>query len=119
LIAGTDIVVARRERQMRTVHLSLVVGLAAMALGASPAHAGRAFDACVRKLCVSTGQMDCWVKSGSEICTDDGACHDLPDHAGARILDKSANSWNVETQYGSGWVANRSMMVDSSFCPDL
>ena len=92
---------------------------AALTLSAAPAHASKAFDACVRKLCVSADQMNCWVKAGSELCDDQGSCQDLQDHTGARVLTKAKRQWKVETQYGTGWVSERYMMVDSSFCPGL
>jgi len=98
--------------------LILAAGLATMA-SVPVARADAAFDACVEQLCVSPDQMNCWVKAGAELCADDGSCSDLEDHAGARILDKTGKKWKVETQYGTGWVNNRYMMVDSSFCPGL
>lgn len=100
----------------------VATGCAAMiAVAASqmPALADQAFDACVRQLCVSTDQMNCWVKAGSELCADSGDCQELPDHAGALVLSKAKHKWKVETQYGTGWVSDRTMMVDSSFCPGL
>ena len=102
---------------MRTICIAVAIGLSGLAT--STAQAGAAFDACVEKLCVSSEQMDCWVKAGAELCLDDGTCIDLEDHAGALVLDKSKTKWKVETQYGTGWVSNRYMMVDSSFCPGL
>ena len=97
--------------------------LTALASLSSPVRAdddfAKAFDACVVKLCISADQMNCWVKSTGEICDDQGNCRDLPDHAGARILDKRESEWRVETRYGIGWVSNRYMMVSSDLCPGL
>lgn len=88
-------------------------------VGAQEDDYANAFDACVVKLCVSADQMNCWVKSTGEICDDQGNCRDLPDHAGARILDKRESEWRVETRYGIGWVSKRYMMVSSDLCPGL
>lgn len=104
---------------MRSRILVTAIAMATIFGGASGAYADKAFDACVRKLCISSNQMNCWVKAGSELCGDDGSCQDLPDHAGARVITKSKKKWKVETQYGTGWVSDRYMMVDSSFCPGL
>lgn len=84
-----------------------------------PAFADRAFDDCVRQLCVSTGQMNCWVKAGAELCNDGVGCSDVPDHAGARIIDRMEGQWFLQTHFGEGWVEDRYMMVDGSMCPGL
>jgi hypothetical protein len=92
---------------------------AALICGVSPSRADGAFDDCVAKLCVSSDQMNCWVKAGAELCDDNGGCTDVPDHAGALALERGQGQWKVQTQYGTGWVSDRYMMVDSSFCPGL
>lgn len=80
------------------------------------AHAVK-FDKCVRTLCTSTNQMDCWVKMGSPVCDQKQmSCTDLPDHAGAKILGKSKTRWHVKTKFGEGWVSTSAMMIDSIKC---
>lgn len=98
--------------------ITILMAVAASAI-TCPALADQAFDSCVEQLCTSTDQMDCWVKAGSELCNDGVGCSDVPDHAGALIIDKMDGQWFVQTQYGKGWVENRSMMIDSSMCPGL
>lgn len=92
---------------------------AVLSFGVAPSHADGAFDDCVAKLCISSDQMNCWVKAGAELCDDNGDCSDVPDHAGALALERGQGQWKVQTQYGTGWVNDRYIMVDSSFCPGL
>jgi hypothetical protein len=105
---------------MKNIRIITAIAVAVATAGAvRPALADRAFDDCVQQLCVSTGQMNCWVKAGAELCNDGVGCSDVPDHAGARIIDRMEGQWFLETQYGQGWVEDRYMMVDSSLCPGL
>lgn len=105
---------------MKLTTISIAIAAAALMVTANePAFANGAFDKCVKKLCVSTRQMDCWVKAGAELCMDDGTCIDLPDHAGARALKRLKRKWRVETQYGTGVVREGFMMIDGTLCPGL
>ena len=105
---------------MKQINMTIAMAIGAFAtLSPAPAVASNAFDACVEKLCVSSDQMNCWVKSGAELCDSNGGCSDVPDHAGALVLERGQGQWQVQTQYGTGWVSDRYMMVDSSFCPGL
>lgn len=99
----------RKEAKMKAVVLML-----ALSLAPSMAHSEE-WDASVRRLCVSTKQMDCWVKAGAAICDKDQVtCKDLPDHAPAKIIRKVGKRWLVETPFGKGYVSERMMMIDSS-----
>ena len=105
---------------MKYTMISICIAVAAiLGCGAGPSLADDAFDDCVVKLCTSTDQMNCWVKAGGELCDDSGTCSDVPDHAGALALERGRGQWKVQTQYGTGWVSDQKMMVDSSFCPGL
>src|SRR5438128_2703950 len=105
---------------MTQIRIITAIALTVATIGSvRPAFAEQAFDACVQKLCVSTDQMNCWVKAGAELCNDGVGCSDIPDHAGARIIDRMEGQWFLQTQYGEGWVEDRYMMVDSGMCPGL
>jgi hypothetical protein len=82
-----------------------------------PASADASFDACIKKLCVSTSQMNCWVKAGAALCDrDQTQCKDIPDHAGAVVIRKVQRRWEVVTVYGRGWVSDRMMMISGDKC---
>jgi hypothetical protein len=94
--------------------LALAIGTAA--LGAMPASA-MTWDGCIKKLCKSTSQNDCWVKAWAALCDrDQTSCRDLPDHAPAKVIKRVGHRWQVQTSYGNGWVSDRMMMVDGSKC---
>ena len=83
----------------------------------APVHADQSFDACIRKLCRSTDQMDCWVKAGAAMCDKDQiSCKNVPDHTGARVVNKRAARWQIETKYGKGWISDRMIMVNGGKC---
>lgn len=95
-------------------YVAIVVALTTSATAASPKSE---FDNCVRKLCTSTSQGDCWVKAGAAMCDRDQVqCRDLPDNAPAKILSRSGERWQVQTGYGKGYVSGRMMMADGSKC---
>lgn len=77
---------------------------------------GKDWDDCIRKLCVSTSQGDCWVKAGSEICSDDGHCAELSEHSPSIVGELRGQKWHVHTETADGWVSARMMMIDSSSC---
>lgn len=92
---------------------ALLVGLAILTSGV--VNAAEPWDAAVRRLCTSLDQQDCWVKSGAALCDREQiSCKNLPDHAPAVIIGRSGKRWNVRTEYGSGWVSERLMMLDST-----
>ena len=82
-----------------------------------PALANQAFDACVRKLCVSAEQGDCWIKAGADLCKKPGKqCTELEDHTGAKVIRKTGKFWEMETGKGTGFVNERWMMVSGDLC---
>lgn len=84
---------------------------------AVPAFADQAFDDCVRRLCTSIVQKNCWVKGGAAICDEDQLqCISVPDHAPATVIQKKGGRWQVLTRYAQGWVSERAMMVDGGEC---
>ncbi len=88
--------------------------LAAVLLASSGAGA-ESWDASIRRLCVSTTQQDCWIKTGTPLCTQIGRnCKDLPDATPARVIAKSGRYWQVETSLGRGYVPERLMLIDST-----
>lgn len=103
---------------MTSIRIIMAIAVAvATTTMARPVLADEALDNCVQQLCVSTGQMNCWVKAGAELCNDGVGCSDVPDHAGARVIDRMDGQWFLQTQYGEGWVEDRYMIIDSSLCP--
>lgn len=101
----------------RIIALGVTFSLLALSPSAAPKSA---FDDCVRKLCTSTSQDGCWVKSGAAMCDRDQiSCRDLPDHAPAKALRRVGQRWQVQTEYGNGYVSGRMMMVDGGKCPAL
>lgn len=91
--------------------------VAAALLAPMPAMADVSYDACVRKLCVSTRQADCWIKAGAAICDrDQTQCRDVSDHTSAIVIRKSHGRWEVKTDFGQGWVSERMMMVSGEKC---
>lgn len=100
--------------------MRLAIGLVALftLLGlVAPTHADAKFDACVRKLCISTKQNDCWIKAAAAMCDRDQIqCTDLPNHAPAKVIRKVGNRWEVQTSYGKGWVSDRMTMVAGDRC---
>ncbi|MBB4017387.1 hypothetical protein GGR16_002416 [Chelatococcus caeni] len=80
-----------------------------------PSAGAETWDESIRRLCTSTQQEACWVKSGAPVCDrDQVVCRSVPDHAPAKILGKDGKRWQVQTAYGSGWVNERLMMIDGS-----
>jgi hypothetical protein len=90
---------------------------AVVSLAGANARADARFDACVRKLCVDTTQRDCWIKAGAELCNKSGSsCRDLQDHTSAKAIRKAGKRWELETEFGTGWVNERLMMVSGDLC---
>lgn len=71
---------------------------------------------CIRKLCISTTQGDCWIKAGTDVCADDGSCTPLPDHTPAIIDDQKGETFHVSTEVAEGWVSARMMMLHGPSC---
>lgn len=94
-----------------------VVAAGALLAASAVARADSEFDACVRKLCVSTEQGDCWIKAGAELCNKAGtSCSELEDHAGAKVISKKGKRWQMEIKSGTVWVNERWMMVSGDQC---
>jgi hypothetical protein len=75
------------------------------------------FDRCIRQLCTSVQQSNCWVKAGAAICDKDQiSCGKIPDHAPATVIEKQERRWLVLTQFGQGWVSDRMMMLNGAAC---
>lgn len=99
---------------MRSAVLVLAI---AITFAPETASADKAFDDCIRKLCTSTVQSDCWVKGGSAICDEDQLqCAKLPDHAPATVVEKKGKRWLVLTSFAQGWVSDRAMMINGGAC---
>lgn len=99
------------------LNLMMVSVVAFIALSPAAAVADEKFDDCIRKLCTSIIQDDCWVKGGSAICGEDQLqCAKIPDHAPATVIEKKAGRWLVLTAFAQGWVSDRAMMIDGSAC---
>ena len=95
----------------------ICVTISSLLLGGGTSLANSNFDACVRKLCVSTTQPDCWIKAGAELCSKkQSGCKELEDHTAAKIESKSGKWWQVQTAHGNGWVNERFMMIDGGMC---
>lgn len=98
------------------MHRIATIALAALT-AAGPASADKSFDDCIRKLCTSIVQNDCWVKGGSAICDEDQLqCKQLPDHAPATVIEKKGGRWFVLTGFAQGWVSDRAMMINGGAC---
>lgn len=99
---------------MRSAPLFLA---AIIALAPGAATADKAFDSCIRKLCTSIRQGDCWVKGGAAICDEDQLqCAQLPDNAPATVIEKKGKRWFVLTEFAQGWVSDRAMMINGGAC---
>lgn len=84
---------------------------------ATTAHADKAFDDCIRKLCTSISQQGCWIKVGAAVCDEDQIqCEELPDQVPAIAVKKEGRRWLVQTMFGEGWVSDRMMMIDGGQC---
>lgn len=90
--------------------------LFACCLTAAPAQAVVS-DLCVKKLCTSLNQDDCWIKAGAAMCDHDQTqCHELPDHAPAIFERQEDRRVYVQTVYGTGWVSDLMLMISSDKC---
>ncbi len=97
--------------------LAIAFTIAACGASLGSARADAAFDRCVRKLCVSTSQPNCWIKAGAAMCDREQiVCKELPDHAPAKVVTKVGSRWEVITKFGRGWVSDRMTMVDGGKC---
>ena len=97
----------------RFAGLALVL-LAGAVTGPGVAHA-QATESMIRELCTDTDQENCWVKAGAQICDkEQAACAVVPLRAPAKAIQKSAGRWLVETQYGSGWVNERLLIIGAN-----
>lgn len=74
------------------------------------------WDECIRKLCVSMTQGDCWIKAGADLCAYDGSCTPLPDHTPAITREKRGRLFRVSTTLGNGWVDGSMMMIHGTSC---
>lgn len=94
-----------------------VVAAALVLASASLSRADEAFDSCVRQLCTSLSQQDCFIKGGAAVCDEDQIyCEELPDMVPAIAVKKVGRRWLVQTVYGEGWVSDRMTMVNSGMC---
>ena len=101
-------------RQFISFSVCCLLGFASLT---STATASEEFDACVRKLCVSTNQGDCWIKAGADLCKKPGKqCSELEDHTGAKVIRKTGKFWEMETGKGTGFINERFMMVSGDLC---
>jgi hypothetical protein len=103
-----------------TNKLSRLLLFGALLAGAQSAYATPAFDACVKRLCTSTNQTNCWIKAGTPLCSrDQTQCQTLSDQTPAAVKRKVGRRYEVRTGYGNGWVSDRMIMVDGGQCPAL
>lgn len=89
----------------------LIIGT--LLASAHPTHA-ETWDHCVRRLCTSTHQQNCWLKAGTAMCDKDQMeCKELPGMGNPfRVIRKESNRWLVQTRHGKGWVSERMVMLD-------
>ena len=91
--------------------------LMSLLFGGTAGMANASFDACVKKLCISTTQPDCWIKSGAQLCDKkQSSCKEIENSPAVKVEAKSGKWWQVQTAQGNGWVNERFMMIDGSLC---
>ncbi len=106
----------KMRARMKSIPL-MSLALISLLFGGTAGMANASFDACVKKLCVSDTQPDCWIKAGAELCNKkQSGCKELEDHTAAKVESKSGKWWQVQTAKGNGWVNERFMMIDGGMC---
>lgn len=75
------------------------------------------FDQCVRQLCTSITQKNCWIKAGAAICDKDRtSCITVAGMTPATVVGREEGRWQVLTGAAQGWVSDHKMMINSAAC---
>lgn len=94
-----------------------LIPLLMLAVITSPAAALADENACLKKLCSSILQSDCWLSATAPMCdAKNDLCLSIPDAANVQLFRKVGTRWYAHTQYGTGWVTDKYLMTHGKRC---